>query len=101
MAPSDSSNSAERFATFAAWVHRNLLWLLIASYMLAAAMPGPGKAIRGYVVTRANGNEVTAPLLLLALLLFCAAAVVRWAQLRELIQQLKEELQQIKTDLGA
>ncbi len=87
MVPTDSSNTDGRFATFSTWVHRNLLWLLVASYALAAIMPGPGKTIRGLSLTRATGDEVTAPMLLLALLLFCAAAVVRWSQLRELMQR--------------
>ena len=87
MTSPDSSNSDGPFAAFAAWVHRNLLWLLIASYLLAAVAPGPGRMIRGLSLTRATGDEVTAPMLLLALLLFCAAAVVRWSQIRELLQR--------------
>ena len=83
----DASNTDGRFASFSAWVHRNLLWLLVASYALAALLPGPGRAIRGLSLTRATGDEVTAPMLLLALLLFCASAVVRWSQLRELMQR--------------
>jgi len=80
-------DSDGRFEIYSNWVHRNLLWLLVASYGLAAIFPGPGRMIRGLSLTRATGDEVTAPLLLLALLLFCAAAVVRWGQLRELLQR--------------
>jgi BASS family bile acid:Na+ symporter len=87
MAHSDRSNDEGRFATFSAWVHRNLLWLLVFSYVLAGLLPGPGKVIRGLSLTGASGDEVTAPMLLLALLLFCGAAVVRWSQLRELMQR--------------
>lgn len=72
---------------FSGWVHRNLLWLLVASYVLAGFLPEPGEMIRGLSLTRATGDEVTAPMLLLALLLFCGAAVVRWSQLRELMQR--------------
>jgi len=84
MASTESSNSAVGFAAFVNWVHRNLLWLLVASYLLAAAFPGPGGMIRGF--SAVNG-EATAVRLLLATLLFCAAAVVRWSQLRELMQR--------------
>ncbi|MGI9325449.1 MAG: bile acid:sodium symporter family protein [Pseudomonadales bacterium] len=64
-----------------------MLWLLVISYVLAGLVPGPGKVIRGLSLTRTTGDEVTAPMLLLALLLFCGAAVVRWSQLRELMQR--------------
>jgi len=84
---SNDSNNNGRITSFPTWVHQNLLWLLVASYALAAMMPGPGKVIRGLSLTRATGDEVTAPLLLLALLLFCAAAVVRWSQIRQLMQR--------------
>lgn len=87
MASTESSNSEGRFAKFSGLVHRNLLWLLVASYALAAAVPGPGLTIRGLSLSRSAGEEVTAPMLLLALLLFCAAAVVRWSQLRALMQR--------------
>ncbi len=87
MVPNDRSNNAVRLAALSSWVHRNLLWLLVASYVLAAVWPGPGQVIRGLSVTRAAGDEVTAPMLLLALLLFCGAAVVRWSQIRELMQR--------------
>lgn len=87
MVPSESSNNVGRFAAFSGWVHRNLLWLLVASYVLAALIPGPGLTIRGFSLSSAEGEEVTAPMLLLALLLFCAAAVVRWSQLRDLMQR--------------
>ena len=73
--------------TAAGWIHRNLLWLLVACYALAGVLPAPGQAIRRLAVTRPSGDEVTAPMLLLALLLFCAAAVVRWSQLRDLMQR--------------
>ena len=79
------ANGTGRFVEFTDWVHRNLLWLLIASYVLAGVFPGPGRMIRGLSLTRATGDDVTAPMMLLALLLFCAAAVVRWSQLRKLM----------------
>lgn len=83
MASSDSSIDAGRFSKAAAWMHRNFLWLLVASYLLAGVAPGPGLAIRRLSLT----SQVTAPMLLLALLLFCAAVVVRWSQVRDLMQR--------------
>ena len=87
MATSDSSNGTRRLAAIASWVHSNFLWLLVASYLLAAVYPNLGLAIRGLSVEQPTGGEVTAPMLLLALLLFCAAIVVRWARVRDLIQR--------------
>lgn len=85
MASPPSSNGATHLAALASWIHKNFLWLLVASYLLAAILPGPGLAIRNLSLTPPAGDKVTAPLLLLALLLFCAAAVVRWSQVRSLI----------------
>jgi len=68
-------------------MHGNFLWLLVGSYMLAAVVPGPGLAIRHLAFTRSTGDQISAPLLLLALLLFCAAVVVRWSQMGELLQR--------------
>lgn len=87
MASPPSNNFQAQFGEFAGWVHKNLLWLLVASYALATFLPEPGRAIRGWTLTRSAGEEVTAPMLLLALLLFCAATVVRWEQLRDLMQR--------------
>ncbi|NOZ40325.1 MAG: hypothetical protein GXP24_08880 [Planctomycetes bacterium] len=93
MASTESSNSddgriiAGPYAAFAAWLHRNLLWLLVGCYLLAAVLPKPGQAIRRWSPALADNQDITAPLLLLALLLFCAAAVVRWTQMRELLQR--------------
>jgi BASS family bile acid:Na+ symporter len=87
MASSDSNNGSRWFGRAAAWIHNNFLWLLVACYLLAAVAPGPGLAIRRLSYTRSTGDEISAPLLLLALLLFCAAAVVRWSQVRELLRR--------------
>jgi len=54
---------------------------------MAAVLPGPGLAIRNLVLTAPSGDKVTIPLLLLALLLFCAAVVVRWSQVQSLMQR--------------
>jgi BASS family bile acid:Na+ symporter len=84
--PSPDDSMAEKvMAWLAAAVHRNILWLLVAAYTLAAFWPGPGLAIRGISLTRLTGEHITAPMLLLALLIFCAASVVRWDQMRRLL----------------
>jgi BASS family bile acid:Na+ symporter len=87
MASTNSNNGLKWFGTAAAWMHGNFLWLLVSSYLLAAIAPKPGLAIRSLAFTRSTGDEVSAPLLLLALLLFCAAIVVRGSQLRNLMQR--------------
>lgn len=83
----DSSNGSRWLGKAASWIHGSFLWLLVASYLLAAVAPGPGLAIRRLAFTRSTGGEVSAPLLLLALLLFCAAVVVRGSQVRDLLQR--------------
>ena len=87
MASNDGSSGAGGLAVIATWVHQHFLWLLVGSYVVAWLMPGPGLAIRRLSFTRSSGDDVTAPLMLLALLLFCAAAVVRWSQVRDLMQR--------------
>lgn len=95
MTSTDSSNNnnsgrataGQKFAAFSAWLHRNLLWLLVGCYIFSAILPEPGQAIRHWAPALAIKMGVTAPLLLLALLLFCASAVVRWSQMRELMQR--------------
>jgi len=68
------------------WFHRHFLWLLVATYLLAALWPEPGLAMRGFAFRQSGTEEVTVPLLLLALLLFCAASVVQWSQVLNLLQ---------------
>jgi BASS family bile acid:Na+ symporter len=87
MASTNSNNGFRWFGTAATWMHDSFLWLLVASYLLAAVAPGPGLAIRRLAFTRSTGDEISAPLLLLALLLFCAAVVVRGSQVRNLMQR--------------
>ncbi|NOY29990.1 MAG: hypothetical protein GXP28_07365 [Planctomycetes bacterium] len=87
MTSTPSSNGARRLTAFASWMHRNFLWLLVGSYLLATVLPGPGLAIRNLSLTPPSGDKITAPLLLLALLLFCAAVVVRWSQVQSLMQR--------------
>jgi BASS family bile acid:Na+ symporter len=76
-----------RAAAVVAWMHEHFLWLLVASYLLAAVAPGPGLMLRGLSWGNPYAGEITAPMLLLALLLFCAAAVVRWEQVWGLLER--------------
>ena len=99
MVPTDRSNDDRDsrlvgpYAAFSAWLHRNLLWLLVGCYLLSAVFPKPGQAIRRWSPALTENpalpgsQEVTAPLLLLALLLFCAAAVVRLSLMSELLKR--------------
>ena len=69
------------------WIHAHFLWLLFGCYLLAALVPGPGMAIRKLSWGNPYAGEITTPMLLLALLLFCAAAVVRWEQVWQLLRR--------------
>ena len=68
-------------------MHDHFLWLLVASYLVAAVMPGPGLYLRRFSWGNPYAGEITAPMLLLALLLFCAAAVVQWEQVWQLLER--------------
>jgi len=68
-------------------LHRYFLWFLVGIYALAAFLPGPGKAIRNITFAQPTGGEVHAPMVLLALLLFSAAAVIRWSEIRDLLER--------------
>ncbi|QDT00656.1 bile acid:sodium symporter family protein [Adhaeretor mobilis] len=68
-------------------LHRYFLGFLVGVYALAAFLPGPGRAIRNITFAQPTGGEVHAPMLLLAMLLFCAAAVIRWSEIRDLLER--------------
>jgi BASS family bile acid:Na+ symporter len=89
IAPSNNQQprADNRAAAVVAWMHEHFLWLLVASYLLAAVAPGPGLMLRGLSWGNPYAGEITAPMLLLALLLFCAAAVVRWEQVWGLLER--------------
>lgn len=59
----------------ARFLQQRCFWLLVACYLVAALVPQPGRAMRGWRWTPASVPvaEFTLPLVLLALLLFCAA----------------------------
>ena len=64
------------------WLQRNLIWFLLASFILAAGVPGPGLSIRavsvsGVLLPGAQWH-LTLPMLLLAILLFNAGTGFRF-----------------------
>jgi BASS family bile acid:Na+ symporter len=63
------------------WVQRNLIWFLLASFILAALLPGPGLIIRAVSVstTLLPGAQwrLTLPMLLLGVLLFNAGTAIQ------------------------
>jgi BASS family bile acid:Na+ symporter len=89
MASSDSSTTGGRLslARVAGWLHRYFLLVLLATYALAGLFPRPGAIIREYAVTFPGGSQERASMLLLAVLLFCAAAVIQWSQVRDLLER--------------
>jgi BASS family bile acid:Na+ symporter len=70
-------------------VHHHLLWLLIGSYSLAAAVPGPGAWIRSIDLGRIVGPDlphVSVTSVLLSFLLFAAGLGVQPDRLARLIR---------------
>ena len=79
------TEAKDRTAALAHLLHRHLLALIVASYGLAAAWPGPGLWIKDHVVLdfrlAAGRVAMTVPKLLLALLLVNAGMRVKFARL--------------------
>lgn len=78
-------------ARFSHFLHRNFIWLLVASYAIAAAAPQAGLAIKNVSLGRFQlfGEHIhlSLPLLLLALLLLNAGLGVQTEQLRYLLRR--------------
>jgi BASS family bile acid:Na+ symporter len=89
MASSDSTAGRSRggLTRWAAWLHRYFLLVLLATYALAGIFPGPGSKLREFAVEFPGGGQERASMLLLAVLLFCAAAVIQWSQVRDLLER--------------
>jgi bile acid:Na+ symporter, BASS family len=87
MAPSPSSPVTRRgrLARLGALLHRYFLPVLLAVYIFAGLLPGPGSYIREFAVRFPGGSQERVSMLLLAVLLFCAAAVIELEEIRELI----------------
>jgi BASS family bile acid:Na+ symporter len=89
MASTDSSPGVVHggVSAWAHWLHRYFLGALLATYALSGLLPGPGAAIRNFEVALPGGQQERASMLLLAVLLFCAAAVIQWSQIRDLLER--------------
>ncbi|RSO03229.1 sodium-dependent transporter [Streptomyces sp. WAC 06783] len=69
--------------TVTAVVQRWLLGLMLACYVLAGALPGPGETLRGLVLRMpVDASVLTLPMVLLAMMLFNAGLGVRITDLR-------------------
>jgi BASS family bile acid:Na+ symporter len=69
-------------ATINRFVHRNLLWLIVASYFMAAVVPSFGIQVRNAVIfDDGTGFVLRLPVALLAILLFIAGQNVNLADL--------------------
>ena len=79
--------SSAPLARWGATLHRYFLPILAGVYVLGGVLPGPGAAIREYPLTIFPGSETHFPLLLVAMLLFCAALVIDLGQIREVFDR--------------
>jgi bile acid:Na+ symporter, BASS family len=79
--PAESRSAGSGFSRF---LQRNCFWLLVGCYILAAVWPQPGLAMREWqwTPTTLPAARFTLPLVLLSLLLFCAAVQTDVAQVR-------------------
>lgn len=76
------------------WIHHNLIWLVISSYLFAMLFPSFGLALRHFElgsVQTFNGNslDISLPLLMLATLLFNAGIGVNTRELNQTFHQPK------------
>jgi BASS family bile acid:Na+ symporter len=78
-------------ARFSHFLHRNFIWFLLGSYVVAAVAPQAGLAIKNVSLGRyylfGESLRMSLPMLLLALLLFNAGLGVQTAQLRHLLRR--------------
>jgi BASS family bile acid:Na+ symporter len=81
-------NHGHPLARFSHFLHRNFIWFLMGSYIVAAAVPRAGLAIKdcslGRVELFGEHIRLSLPMLLLAMLLLNAGLGVQTAQLRRL-----------------
>jgi BASS family bile acid:Na+ symporter len=82
-------NHGDALARFSHFLHRNFIWFLMSSYLLAALAPRGGLAIKNVSLGRFHlfGEHVhiSLPMLLLALLLLNAGLGVQTERLRHLL----------------
>lgn len=87
MAFTHRSQHVARWGGASEWLHRHFLGLLVACYVLAALWPIPGLALRNARLSLPGMGAQNAPMLLLALLLFCASLSVRWQQAKSALER--------------
>jgi BASS family bile acid:Na+ symporter len=95
---------ADRVRTLSHFLHKNLLWLLLGSYVLAAVWPEPGLKSRNLSVGQATfAHEhvnLSLPLLTLAALLFNAGLGVPVARLPEMVRRPRTLLSGLAANLA-
>jgi BASS family bile acid:Na+ symporter len=78
-------------ARFSHFLHRNFIWFLLGSYVVAAVAPQAGLAIKNVSLGRhylfGESLHLSLPMVLLALLLFNAGLGVQMVQLRHLLRR--------------
>lgn len=82
-----SSDHTSGVARVGQWLHRRFLPLLLLVYALAGVAPAPGIALRELRVPTPWGTEERTSMVLLAIILFCAAAAIHWKEVRELARR--------------
>ncbi|MGH8499411.1 MAG: Na+-dependent transporter, partial [Methylococcales bacterium] len=81
-------STKQSIEAFAQIIHHSLIWIIVASYFLAAWLPGFGIWIRevelGSLIVGQNKLDFSLPPLMLSLLLFNAGLGVKTRELAEL-----------------
>lgn len=83
---SETVRTGDRMAN---WVTRNMIGCLVASYGLAGIWPSTGLSLREWQLAASGwgGMRLSLPLLLLALMLFCAAIATDWRQIHDVLRR--------------
>ncbi len=68
-------------------LHRHLLWIMLATYVLAAVLPGPGEALRSLSLGHVAGTAIPLQAGLLALVVFNAGLTARSELLPALLRR--------------
>ena len=74
-------------ARVVAWLQRQLLWIMLIAYALAAGLPGPGAAVRALTLGRLGGVDFPLQAGLLALVVFNAGLTARAERLPALLRR--------------
>jgi BASS family bile acid:Na+ symporter len=74
-------------AVLAAALQRQLLWIMVGAYVLAAVLPGPGEAVRSVTLGRIGGTALPLQAGLLAVVVFNAGLTAKAEQLPALLRR--------------